>query len=125
MRQLHGDWSKPFGKRLGDLTRVPRGPDARAADATPATINEHAVCHKLQVLLPVIYLVVAKKDFAEARPMSLHARIALVTLDGGCAAKNQAARAVCQHGGTDVPQAGVNGDRLARDASGTERLGHA
>ena len=43
---------------------------------------------------PVIDLVVAQEDLAEAGAVRLHARVALVLLDGGRAAEDQAARAV-------------------------------
>ena len=39
--------------RLGDLPRVPAGPDAGAVDAAAAAVQEHAVDHHVEILLPV------------------------------------------------------------------------
>ncbi len=81
------------GDGLGDLLGVPRRPDARAVDAAAAAVDEDAVDHDVEVLLPLIDLVVAEEDLAEAGAVRLHARVALVLLDGGGAAEDQAARA--------------------------------
>ena len=77
-------------------------------------LTKHAVDHDVEVLLPVIDLVVAEQDLAEAGAVRLHARVALVLLDRGGAAEDQAARAVLQHGRADVAEAGIDGDGLLR-----------
>ena len=85
-----------------------------------------AVDHQVEVLLPVVDLVVAQQDLAEAGAVGLHARVALVLLDGRRAAEDQAARAVLQHRGADVAR---RRDRCAMaslgDAGLEERLRHA
>ena len=96
--------------------RVPRRPDAGAVDAAAAAVDEDAVDHDVEVLLPLVDLVVAEEDLAEAGAVRLHARVALVLLDGGGAAEDQAARAVLQHRGADVAEAGIDGDGLLRHA---------
>ena len=73
--------------------RVPRRPDAGAVDAAAAAVDEDAVGHDVEVLLPFVDLVVAQQDLAEAGAVGLHARVALVLLDRGRAAEDQAARA--------------------------------
>src|SRR5437762_5987521 len=104
---------------------MPRCPHAGAIDAAAAGVDEDAVGHDVDVLLPLVDLVVAEDDLREAWAVRLDARVALVLLDGGRAAEDQAARAMLEHRGADVTQTGVNGDRLLRDAGLDERLGHA
>ena len=59
------------------------------------------------------------------RTMRLHAWIAAILLHRGAAAKDQAARAACEHRGPDVAKAGIDRDRLLGDAGLVERLRHA
>src|SRR5205085_11268955 len=92
---------------------------------TAAAVDEDAVHHDVEVFAPVVHLVVAEEDLAEAGAVRLDARVALVLLDGGGAAEDEAARAVGEDGGADVAEAGVDGDGLAGDAGLDERLRHA
>ena len=119
------DGAQPLGQRLGDGLPVARRPDARAVDAAPAAVDEDTVDHQVEVPLPVVGLVVAEQDLAETRSVHLHPGIAGVLLDGGRAAEDQAPRAVVEHGGADVAQAGVERHRLARHPCLEERLRHA
>ena len=120
-------WTGPiFAAMASAIFSVCRdGPDAGAVDAAAAAVDEDAVGHDVEVLLPLIDLVVAEEDLAEAGAVRLHARVALVLLDGRGAAEDQAARAVLQHRGADVAEAGVDGDGLLRNAGLDERAGHA
>ena len=108
----------------GDGPAVARRPDAGAVDAAPAAVDEHAIDHQVQVLLPVVRLVVAEQDLAEAGPVHLHGRVAGVLRDRGRAAEDQAARAVVEHRGTHIAEARVEGDGLARHPRLEERLRH-
>src|SRR5689334_9864664 len=104
---------------------MPRCPHAGAVDAATAGVLEDAVYHDVEVLRPLIHEVIAEDDLAETRAMRLDAGIALVLLDGGGAAEDQATRAVLQHCRTDLAQAGIDGDRFFRDTGLDEGAGHA
>ena len=111
--------------RLGDLLPVPRHPDAGAVDAAASAVDEDAVGHQVDVLLPLIDHVVAEDDLAEAGTVSLDSVISLILLDRCRSAEDQALRAMLEHRRADVAEAGVDGDRLFRDAGRDERLRHA
>src|SRR5439155_8578562 len=70
-------------------------------------------------------LVVYEEGLAEAGTVGLHARVALVLLDGCTAAEDQAAWAMLKYRGADVAQARIDGDGLLGNAGGDERLRHA
>jgi len=53
------DGGQPLRQRIGDLARVTACPDAGAVDAAAATVDEHALDHHVEVLLPPVNLVVA------------------------------------------------------------------
>ena len=82
---------QPLGQGLGDLARVPAGPDARAVDAAAAAVEQTLSTMMSRYFSQLIDLVVAEQDLAEAGAVRLHARVALVPLDGRRAAEDQAA----------------------------------
>ena len=118
------DRSHALRQGLRDLGCMPRHPDAGAIDATATAVDEDAIHHDVQVLLPVIHLVIAEKDLAEPWSVSLYAGIALVLFDRGAAAENQTAGTTCQYRGAHVAEAGIDGDGLFGYARLHERLGH-
>src|SRR5207249_3254750 len=105
-RRQRLDGTHAQGQCRGDFLRVARYPDAGAVDAATAAVDEDAVYHDVEVFLPLIHLVVAQDDLAEAGAVRLHARVALVLLDGRRAAEDQAARAVIQHSRPHVAETG-------------------
>src|SRR5207249_9388715 len=104
---------------------VARRPDAGAVDAAAAAVEEHAVRHDVDVLLPVVHHVVAEYDLAEPGSVDLHTRIAFVTLDGGRAAENHAAAAAPDYLGAHVTEAGINRDRFLWHARFRKCRSHA
>src|SRR5688572_8909070 len=103
--------------RIGDLARVPAGPDPRAVDAASATVDRHALDHEIQILLPLIDFVIADEDLGESRTMGLDARIAAIALDSWSAAENQTAIAAFEHRGADVCFTRVQRNGLPRNTS--------
>ena len=81
--------------------------------------------HQVEIFSPIVDHVVAQQNLAEARAVGLHARIALVALDRGRAAEDHAPRATGQHGRADVAAAGINRNRLGRNARLDHRGRHA
>ena len=116
---------QPLRDRVGDLARVTAGPDARAVDAAPPAVDEHALDHHVEMRLPSVDLVVAEQDLREPRAVRLDARIAAVAIDGRLAAEDQAAGEAVEHGGTAVRFARIDRDRFARDAGLGKRRRHA
>ena len=112
------------GYCLGNRSCMSRCPDTRAIDAPPPTIRQYAVNHQVDIVLPVINLVLTNQNFAESWPMNLYPRIRGVLLNRGGSAEDQAACGVVQHRSTDLAQAGIERNRLTRDARLKERLRH-
>jgi hypothetical protein len=125
VRRQRRNGGQTASQGVGDFTRVAAGPDAGAVDAAAAAVEEHAVGHHVDELLPAIHLVVAEEDLGETRPVRLHARIPAVSIHGGRAAENQVAAAAVEHGGADVAAARIHGDCLARHTRREEGFGHA
>src|SRR5262249_31938391 len=125
LRRQRLDRAHALGQGLGNFAPVPRYPDAGTVDATPAAVDQDAFDHDVQVLLPVIDLVIAEDDLAESGAVSLDARIALVLLNGGGAAEDQATRAMSQHRGADVAQTGIDGHGVLGHPGLNEGLRHA
>ena len=61
------DGGETLRQRVGDLARVAARPDAGAVDAAAAAVEEHAVDHHVEKLLPPIDLIVAEQNLREAR----------------------------------------------------------
>ena len=101
-RRQRTNGRQPLADRLGNLARVPAGPDAGAVDAASAAVDEDALDHQVEVVLPAIDLIVAEQNLREARAVRLHTRIAAVAIDRGCAAEDEAAGAGVEHGRADV-----------------------
>ena len=73
----------------------------------------------------MIHHIVAEQDFAEPRPVHLHARISLVALDGGGSSEDHAAAAAADHFGADVPESRINRDGLLGHTGHGKSGGHA
>src|SRR5262245_29756066 len=58
--RLDFDRIHSLSKSFADFFRVTRGPYVRAVDAAATAVQEHAVDHHVDVLLPVIHYVVAE-----------------------------------------------------------------
>ena len=101
------------------------GPDARAVDAAPAAVDQHAVHHQVQDVFPVVHLVVADQDLAEPGTVDLDRRVGLVPLHRGGPAEDQASGAVADHGGSHFPAPRIERDGLLGNACLKEGLGHA
>src|SRR2546425_8078952 len=99
-------------------------PDAGAIDAAPPAVDEHAVDHHVEELLPAVDLVVAQQDLRKARAVRLDPRVATVSIDRGGAAENQVPPATIEHRGADVAFTGIDRDGLARNAGLKEGLRH-
>src|SRR5688500_2116218 len=111
---------RPYGREplrecVGDLARVTAGPDPRAVDAAPAAVDEHAVDHHVEVLLPPIDLVVAKQDLRKAGAMCLHAGIPAIPIDRRLAAEDEAAREVLEDRGAAIRLSWIYRDGFARN----------
>src|SRR5262245_22606609 len=99
---LRPNGRQPSRDRVCNLTRVATCPNAGAIDAAAAAVDENALHHHVEIILPVVHLVVAEKDLGKSRPVSLHAWIAAVSIDSGRSAEDQTAIAAIQHGRADI-----------------------
>ncbi len=123
MRQ-HVDRAQLFGQGGGDLVRVPRGPDPGAVDAGAPAVQDNALDHHVEVLLPVVDHVVTDQDLAETGAVNLNPRVPRVLLDRGRATEDEAAVAAGHDSTTDVVPARIETDGLRRDAGLDQRLAH-
>src|SRR5688572_12522641 len=119
------DSGQPLGDGIGNVAGVPAGPDPRAVDAAPAAVNENALHHYVQVLLPPIHLVVAEEDRGEPGAVRLDTRVAHVSLDGCASTEDEAAAAMLEHGRADVRLSRIDRNRLTRHARLEKRRRHA
>src|SRR5262245_25632469 len=107
IRRQRPDGGKPLRDRIGDLARMPAGPDAGAVDAAAAAVQEHAVDHHVEELLPAIDLIVPDQDLGKAGTVGLDRRVAAIAVHGRRAAENQVAAAAVEDGRADIAEAWI------------------
>ena len=119
------DRTETLRQRLGDLTRVSRGPNAGTVDAAAAAVDVDALRHQVDVLLPAIHHVIPQQDLGKPGAVGLHAGIAAILLHGRQPAEDHGPRRGGQHGGTRLGSPGIDRKNLARHTRGNERRDHA
>ena len=87
-----GDRRETLGERRRDVLRMAGGPYAGTGNAAPSAVLEHTVGQHLEVVFPVVHHVVAEQDLGETGSVDADGRVASVTLHGGAAPEDEAAR---------------------------------
>ena len=124
-RRQNIDRSDLFSDRCCDFPCVSARPDSTAVDATSTRVTEHTFNEQVQIVLPIIYHIIADKHLGETGAMCLYSWIAFVLRNSLRTSEDHTARRFGHDCTTSIMSTGVQAKRLRWHTSFDEGRYHS